>query len=149
MKFSAGDNLTDFVVIPVHMKSNVDGATLGRNQRAAEARELVAQLAGVRTRFNDRDIIIIGDTNCLSAGEDALGSYIQEGFVDLNAEDLPTFVTGTSPFDRVFVPTGQEEFRFGCQYTLIPSDRQAHERSLSDHFLILTTLRVMADDGTN
>ena len=149
VKFSAGNGLTDFVVIPVHMKSNVDGATLGRNQRAAEARELAAQLAGVRTRFRDSDVIIISDTNCLDAGEDALGTFVQAGFVDLNAEDLPTFVTGTAPFDRALVPRGQEEFRFSRQYALVPTDRQAHDRSLSDHFLILTMLRVMADDDTN
>lgn len=145
VKFSAGNGLTDFVVIPVHMKANT--ANTARQQRAAEARELAAQLPGVRTRFRDSDIIIIGDTNCLRANETALRVLSQAGFVDLNADDLGTFVTG-GPFDRAIVPSGQEEFRFSRQYTLIASDRQAHESSLSDHFLILTTLRVMADDDT-
>lgn len=148
LKFSAGNGLTDFVVIPVHMKANT--APTARSQRAAEARELAAQLAGVRTRFRDSDIIIIGDTNCLNSNETALSVLAQAGFVDLNARDLNTFATGgAAPFDRALVPSGQQEFRFSRQYTLVPSDRQAHNRALSDHFLILTTLRVMTDDDQN
>lgn len=127
------------------MKANT--APTARRQRAAEARELVAQLPGVRARFNDSDIIIIGDTNCLRANETALRVLSQAGFVDLNASDSGTFVDG-APFDRALMPSGQAEFRFSRQYTLIASDRAAHESSLSDHFLILTTLLVMADDDT-
>lgn len=144
VKFSAGNGLTDFVVIPVHMKANT--ASTARRQRTAEARELAAQLAGVRTRFRDSDIIIIGDTNCLNANETALRVLTQAGFVDLNALDLPTFFSGAAPFDRALVPRNQDEFMFSRQYTLVPSDRQAHEELLSDHFLILTALRVMQDD---
>ena len=148
VKFSAGNGLTDFVVIPLHMKANT--APTARQQRAAEARELVAQLGVVRTHFRDSDIILIGDTNCLRANETALRVFTQAGFVDLNAGDLGTFASGgAAPFDRVFVPSGQQEFRFSRQYALVPTDRRAHDDSLSDHFLILTTIRVMPDDDQN
>lgn len=148
VKFSLGSGKTDFVVIPVHMKSNVDGASFGREQREAEARALVAKLGNVRTQFGeDKDIIIIGDTNCLDANETALAQFRQSGFKDLNDSDQPTFVNSNgSPFDRIFVPKNQQEFRFSRQYSLISSDHDAHDGFLSDHFLVMTLFRVMPDD---
>jgi endonuclease/exonuclease/phosphatase family metal-dependent hydrolase len=145
VKFTAGAGRTDFVVIPVHMKSNVDGVQFGREQRQVEANALIARLNHVRTTLQDRDVIIIGDTNCLDAAEPALTAYIGAGFRDLNAGDRPTFVTG-GPFDRVLVARDQSEFRFSKQYVLAAADAEAHDRFLSDHFMILTPVRLAADD---
>lgn len=147
VKFSAGTNKTDFVVIPVHMKSNVDGASFGREQREYEAKALVAKIDDVRNHFQDKDIIIIGDTNCLNASENAITQFKQKGFKDLNEADLVTFVnSASSPFDRIFVPKDRDGFKFSRQYGLISSDHDAHDGFLSDHFLIMTLFRVLTDD---
>jgi predicted extracellular nuclease len=149
VKFSAGKGKTDFVVIPLHMKSNSDGVDIGREARAAEAAALVAKLDKVRQHFDDeQDIIIIGDTNCLDAAEDALSIYSDAGFVDLNAKDAITYrkASYASPFDRILVPAEQAEFKYTRQYVLTPTDPQTHLGSLSDHFLVKAAVRVLADD---
>jgi hypothetical protein len=121
------------------MKSNYGGVQAARQQRAVEAQTLIDRLEAVRTHFNDQDIIIIGDTNCLNADEDALEAIIDAGFTDLNAGDQGTFITG-APFDRVLVPTQQAEFRFSRQYILVSADVSDHDRFLSDHYLIQTAV---------
>jgi predicted extracellular nuclease len=145
VKFSAGTGETDFVVVPLHMKSNVNGTTFGRNQRRAEAASLVAKLGDVRTHFDDEDIIILGDTNCLNAGEAALQELEAAGFRDLNDQDRDTYRSG-SPFDRILVPDAQKEFRYSRQYVLAPTDAPAHDGSLSDHFLVMSIFRIEPDD---
>lgn len=94
VKFTTGNGRTDFVVVSVHMKSNVDGVQFGREQRTVEANALIARLDHVRSTLGDRDVVIIGDTNCLSADEPALEAFVGAGFRDLNVGDRPTFVTG-------------------------------------------------------
>lgn len=146
-RFSAGTGKTDIVAISVHMKSNADGEEFGRQQRAEEARRLVDQLPAVRTNFaGDRDLVILGDTNCLDRNEPALTSFSSAGFQDLNASDFTTFVSGRAPFDRILVPRNQPEFRFTRQYILRAADLDAHERSLSDHQMVIAAVRIMPDD---
>jgi endonuclease/exonuclease/phosphatase family metal-dependent hydrolase len=147
VKFSAGKGKTDFVVIPLHMKSNVDGVQFGKEQRKREAKALRDVLDKVRDHFKDKDIILIGDTNCLSASEEALQIFAAD-FIDLNAGDLSTFVTGKSPFDRILIPRGQPEFKFSQQYALVATNSQKHDQRLSDHFLILTVIQIDKDDDT-
>lgn len=50
------------------------------------------------------------------------------------------------PFDRVFVPEDQPEFRFSRQYVLIAADADAHDGFLSDHFMIVVPVRIQNDD---
>jgi predicted extracellular nuclease len=145
VQFSAGSGKTDFVVVPLHMKSNVDGTTFGKNQRKAEAASLAAQLGKVRSHFHDQDVILLGDTNCLHASESALRTLEAAGFRDLNAQDRSTYRSG-SPFDRILVPKTQNEFRYSRQYVLTPADPPSHDRSLSDHFLVLTIFKIGPDD---
>ena len=146
MKFSAGAGRTDFVVVVLHMKSNVDGLSRGKRQRAEEARVLAARLAALRTRLEDEDIILIGDLNCVDAREDALATFAAAGLRDLNAADTPTYRNGRSPLDRILVPDGQPEFRFARQYVLTPTDVGGHAGKLSDHFVVTAAFRILADD---
>lgn len=149
VKFSAGNGKTDFVVICVHMKSNVDGVQFGAAQRAFEAKALVAKLDTVKQHFKDEDVIVIGDTNCRNADEEAIKTFQQVGFLDLNAADFPTFVSSKAPFDRIFVPKAQPEFKFSRQYALVASNADAHNRWLSDHFLVMSVVKILDDDDDN
>lgn len=156
-KFSAGNGRTDFVVIPVHMKSNVrpsdpnraqgrSGAEFGAAQRELKALSLASKLPAVEAHFNgEKDILIIGDTNVLDRREKTVDVFLAAGFTDLNEQDASTFVRGNAPFDRIFVPN-QPEFAFARQRILVDCSPQEHEEFLSDHNLIMTTFRVKADD---
>jgi endonuclease/exonuclease/phosphatase family metal-dependent hydrolase len=148
VKFSTRSGKTDLVVIPVHMKSNADGEDIGRAARQAEAAALIPKLAAVRSHFQDDDVVVIGDMNCLEASEAALAILADAGFRDLNARDAVTYRKGqfASPFDRVFVPEQQAEFRFSLQYRLAPTDELLYQQRLSDHFLIKVAIQVLDDD---
>ena len=142
--------LTDFVLVSLHHKSNRrpkgKAANFTRLQRGLEAQTLVAQLAAVSAHYgSEKDLVLAGDTNCLDAGELCLRAYRAAGFRDLNLLDLNTHL-GNAPFDRFLVPHAQPEFRDSYQLGLTPSDRRHHDGQLSDHFLILTTIRLMPDD---
>lgn len=145
VKFQAGAGKTDFVLIAVHMKANVPTAVVGRKQRKKEAKALADKIPSVRTHFSDQDIVILGDTNILSSAEDTVTLIEDAGFEMLN-DNAGTFVGTNSPaFDRIFVPA-QPEFENSRQYILTPAAPEAHNEHLSDHFMILTSIRIVADD---
>jgi len=146
VQFTTGPGATDLVIIPVHFKANTDGEAAGRRYRSEEARRLAEGLNRVAHYFGDKDIIVIGDTNCLNRSEAALQTLGAAGWRDLNASDQATFRTGSAPFDRILVPRRQPEFRFSRQYVLSPGDPAAHFRAVSDHYVVMTTVRVMPDD---
>ncbi len=149
-KFRFGMDRTDFVLIPLHMKSNrpVEGAPEPVALRAAEARALAAQLNAVQRELDDKDLILLGDFNCLQSEEPALQTLLAEGFKDLNNEDAITYRTAKyrSPFDRILVPVGESEFRYSEQYILTPARGRKHFVRYSDHFLVLTAIRILPDD---
>ncbi len=140
MKFTCGDGLTDFVVVPIHWKSSWNGDF--REQRAREAAEITA---GLRVCFDDPDVIVIGDANCSSADEPAIKTMAEAGFVDLNRRDAPTHVGGR-PLDRAFVPADQPEFQRARFKVLPPRHREAFKRDLSDHYPIVLTFQADEDD---
>ncbi|GJE03746.1 hypothetical protein [Methylobacterium isbiliense] len=156
VKFAArpgGDELlrlTDFIVIPLHMKSNVGQRHIVMRTRAHEARTLVEQLPAVEAQFGSKkDVILLGDTNCKTRGEKAIQAFIDGGFEDLNEDDVPTYAIGNdAPFDRIFVPRGPDRktFWFSRQYIMRSASPLAHDRYLSDHFLIKTSIVVRRDD---
>ena len=153
VKFSAGEGKSDLVLIPLHMKSNRVDDTMpdlpATDQiRRQEAEALVAQLPAIKTHFHDEDIVLLGDLNCLSETEPALEAYKGAGFTDLNAANAVTYDKGMyrSPFDRILIPTGQPEFRFSNQYVLTPTSPRDHRRKLSDHFLVMTAVKMLKDD---
>lgn len=146
VKFSAGRGLSDFVMIPVHMK-----CCLAADQRAEEARTLVAALPAMRSYFRDDDVFIIGDANMFDGGETAAEVYREAGFVDLNAKDRATHVQGF-PFDRAFVPR-EPEFEgvgmrvFAREFLRARRLKVGHFRDgYSDHFMIWIDVKVMGDD---
>ncbi len=151
MKFSAGDNKTDVVIVPIHMKSNVTrrGDKISpTEQRQREAEFLAAALDTVKSRLSDLDIILIGDFNVCKSSEPAVKVLADAGYADLNCCDEPTMALSRAPFDRAFVSKDQPEFQeckvmvFRPRY-LSPRD---FNRLLSDHLLITIKVRVMADD---
>lgn len=149
VRFTTRSGKTDFVVVPLHMKSNRGGAEAARGTRAQEAQALVAKLPQVRQHFGgENDILLIGDTNCLNGAEPAIGLYEDAGFRDLNKTDVVTYRSSSyaSPFDRILIPLGESEFRYSRQYVLVPGDPSSHHARLSDHFVVLMTMRVMDDD---
>jgi endonuclease/exonuclease/phosphatase family metal-dependent hydrolase len=158
VSFSTGAGKTDFVVVPLHMKSNFDGEDVGREARAHEAHSLIEKLPLLRAHFGsdggggdggeEGDVILIGDTNCLEGAEPAIGLYEDAGFRDLNDADVVTYRKGSyaSPFDRILIPLGESEFRYSRQYVLAPADPSSHLARLSDHFVVMMTMRVLEDD---
>ena len=140
------ENKTDFIIIPVHMKSNFGGATRAKKVRHQEAITLMDNIDKVKTELDDLDIVIIGDTNCLGSFEKALEVITDNGFIDLNEYDAATYVDGKAPFDRIFVTEGQKEFLYSRQYIMVSSNANDHDKYLSDHYLIKTVIKIGRDD---
>lgn len=153
---AAADGKNDIVVISIHMKSNLrkPNTPLPTSRRAREAKALAAAFAKISTHFDDKDIIILGDTNCLKADEAALSTFKQLGLRDLNSKDASTYVSDLRfddddigpAFDHIFVPDDESEFKYSQQLILQPADRDAHDKMLSDHLLIMTSVQIMNDD---
>ncbi len=145
MKFTTGRGGTDFVMIVLHLKSNIEGP-MTETMRRDEATTLMQQLIAVREQYNDGDVILLGDTNCLSAQEPAAQIFARNGFRDLNAADLRTYFSG-APFDRIFVPQSQPEFARSVQTVFRPeTGLQEYRTRISDHFLVFTDVSVTQDD---
>lgn len=143
------DETRSFTLIPLHMKSNVGGATLNRLVRGAEAKTLCDAIDAARGTL-DPSLILLGDTNVLSNDEPAIETLVTRGFIDLNNNDATTFWSkdfGESPFDRMFVATGRPEFKYSRQYILKSSDLQLHDRLLSDHYMIKMSVKDYVDDA--
>ncbi|MFH1112906.1 MAG: endonuclease/exonuclease/phosphatase family protein [Pseudomonadota bacterium] len=148
MKFSAGEGKTDFVIIPVHMKSNSSGKEAAKRQRAEEAEQLTEALKDVKNRFSDSDIVIIGDTNVLESTEDAVKTYVKAGFKDLNAGDEPTMAMGSAPFDRAFVTVNQPELSRRKVRVFRPDwlTPMQFRKDLSDHYMVTIKIGIQPDD---
>lgn len=151
---SAGDwqelaEFRSFTLIPIHMKSNYGGVTPNRRIRGKEAETLCDAIDKVRDTI-DPSIIIIGDTNILNNIEPAIDTFVSRGFRDLNNNDATTYWSaqfGESPFDRAFVAIDRDEFRYTRQYVLRSSDLTAHDRFLSDHYMIKISIKDYVDDA--
>ncbi len=150
--FSAGAGKTDFLVMVVHLKANTTGNFA--QHRAEELRDLADKLPLLSKAFpGEKDLVILGDTNMLSAQEPGLAALAKKGFKDLNKADLDTHTSrGVQPFDRILVPNDQPEFA-GSSLEVF-SDFMKRERlsfaefrrRFSDHYIVVTEIRVMADD---
>ena len=131
------------------MKSNYGGGNIHPRKRAKEAQTLCAQLPWVAENV-DPSVIVIGDTNIKENNEEAIDHFIEAGFVDLNSSDRSTYWSqryGHSPFDRVFVAEDRDEFRYTRQYILQSADLKAHDRELSDHYMIKISIKSYVDDA--
>jgi endonuclease/exonuclease/phosphatase family metal-dependent hydrolase len=163
MKFSAGAGKTDIAVVVLHMKSNRPSDSNPKadpaDHRGQEADELIALTPKITERFdNERDIVLMGDTNCKAGAEPALTKFAKAGWKDLNAADEPTwFAPGgkfpPAPFDRVLVPADQPEFRASRQVVYRKQyfakrglDENGFRKRFSDHSLVYIDLAVTADD---
>lgn len=145
--FTMGAGKTDFVVIPIHMKSDYGGKFDAH--RADEARELMEELP---RRVTDGDVIIIGDSNADTHDEPAIGVFAGAGFTDLNSRDISTH-TRYGALDRVFVPANQPELKGRFFEVMSDEFRSKHglsidefKRNYSDHFMIVTTIAIGSDD---
>jgi len=152
VKFKAPGR-TDLVVVPLHMKANVGGATRPKQIREQEALALMEKLPEIHAALGDKDIVFIGDTNCLASSEPALKVFADHGFEDLNEADSGTYVSG-APFDRIFVPLPQSNFgdpertifTFSRQYIMVSANPADHDKYLSDHYLIKTVVSNRRDN---
>lgn len=150
MKFSSGRGKTDFVLIVLHMKADYQGDFA--SHRGEEAAALVGALPGVRARFRDGDVVLVGDTNCTAPHEAAIRAFEEAGFVDLNSGGRTTHWRGGAT-DRGLVPRDQPEFK-GSGFEVMSDsylgargiDAREYKRRYSDHYLVVTTVRVMDDD---
>lgn len=166
-KFSAGPGKTDFVVVPVHLKSNIGGKAT-EEVRAYEVELIQAGLDKLKAQHADDDLIVLGDTNMLRAGELAGSGFGAMGLKDCNDRDLGTHLAArpdekAAPFDRVFVAAKQPETAATCpangngkgalDFKIIrPADLQQgmtageFRRRLSDHLMVRAGICIMNDD---
>ena len=150
MFFSAGDGLTDFVIIPIHMKSNYGGDF--SVHRAAEAGVLATALPQVMSKFADYDVMVIGDTNSPNHDDESIRIFEEAGLIDLNDADASTYWRG-SALDRILVSADQPEFAepmfevfFDVYAQTKGIDLTDFKVRWSDHQMVVFTLRVMDDD---
>ena len=161
VKFSFGEGKTDVVFIPVHLKSNRNDAnpsdaTFTQKQRQAEVRVFAAQLKTIQDKFKDEDIVFLGDTNFLAVEDETPKILVNAGFKDLNSsEEGTTAAWGTgyssAPFDRIFVPKNQPEFKVSVQKihkTKNGTDDEIkdYKKRHSDHYLVSCVIEVGNDD---
>ncbi len=150
MKFSAGAGKTDFVVVVLHLKADYNGDFA--QHRKEEADVLVGALPAVRKQFHDDDVLLVGDTNCTGDHEPAIVALERAGYFDLNGSHRATHWRGGS-MDRELVPVSQPEFA-GHGFEVMSDsymskrgiDAREYKRRFSDHFMVVGTIRVMADD---
>ena len=143
------DEDRSIALVPLHMKSNYGGGTINPRKRAKEAKTLCEQLPWVAENV-DPSVVLIGDTNIKNNAEEAIDYFIESGFLDLNSSDRSTYWSqyyGHSPFDRVFVADDRDEFRYTRQYILQSADLEAHDRELSDHYMIKISIKSYVDDA--
>lgn len=136
-------------LISLHMKSNYGGVTQNRRVRGLEAETLCAALAA-RSAEIDESLVLVGDTNILNNAEPAIETFIANGFIDLNNTDSHTYWSPNypgAPFDRVFVRKDRPEFRYSRQYVMKSADLLAHDRFLSDHYMIKFSVKDYVDDA--
>lgn len=136
-------------IVPLHMKSNYGGVTQNRQVRKREAQTLCDALEAISGSF-DPSLIMLGDTNILRNDEPALETFVNRGYKDLNNNDAATYWSrdfGESPFDRIFIPADRLEFKYSRQYVLRSSDLEAHDRFLSDHYMIKMSVKDYVDDA--
>ena len=159
VKLSFGQGKTDIVFIPVHLKSNrnenVSDPDWTKKHRAAETAVLAAELANLKKALQDEDIVVLGDTNFLA--DDNLGSdnLVKVGFRDLNASDEGTTANwgegySSAPFDRIFVPLDQMEFKASVLKVQRPGttddEIRNYRRTFSDHYLVTCKVQITNDD---
>lgn len=161
IKFSFGEGKTDVVFVPVHLKSNrndskTSDALFTQKQRQAEAKVFVTQLKTLREKFKDEDIVFLGDTNILDTEDETPKILVDAGFVDLNQKDEGTTAAwgagySSAPFDRIFVPANQPEFKNAVQKvhkTKNGTDDEIKDfkKRHSDHYLVSCVIEVGNDD---
>lgn len=159
MRFVLGDGATDIVLVTVHMKADYNGDFAAH--RAREAAVLARAWPDIASEFAgsispERDIVIIGDTNCVQKNEPAFEEFAKAGLIDLatkgNAAPPPTHWRDGA-MDRVLVPGDQPEFA-ASTFEVISGrylrerdmDNRDFKRRLSDHFMVVTTLKSQRDD---
>ncbi len=160
VKFSFGENKTDVVVVPAHLKSNrndehPEDKDWTRKHRAAEAESLVAQLAALKSHFSDEDIVLLGDFNFLKDDDEGPQAIIKAGFNDLNDADEGTTTAwgegySSAPFDRIFVPASQGEFK-KSELKVFRSESdddsiREHRKRYSDHYIVTCEIEIGEDD---
>jgi hypothetical protein len=148
-KWKQFDEKRSLGIVPLHMKSNYGGVTQNRRVRHKEAKTICEVLKDLEGKI-DPTLILIGDTNILNNQEPAIETFIDNGFVDLNNNDGTTYWSAQykeAPFDRAFIPAKRPEFRYARQYVLRSSDLMAHDRFLSDHYMIKVSVKDYVDDA--
>lgn len=153
MKFRVGEassGRTDFVLVVMHMKADYQGDFAAHRREEAEA--LVGALPAVKKVFKDADIVLLGDSNCVGQHEEGIVAFEKAGLMDLNGGKLTTHWRGGT-MDRIMPVGDQDEFA-GAKMEVV-SDGYLRERRLSpadfkrrysDHYMVVTTVRVMGDD---
>lgn len=149
VKFETREKLNgekkSFIAVNLHMKSNYRDRR-AKYKRTLEAEELCRHLPWVIDQLGDESLVLLGDTNILGGWEKAIDHFADAGLDDLNAEDAATFAGGTAPFDRIFVSSHRDEFKYSRQYVLRSANESAHLDYLSDHYLIKTSLKAYVDE---
>jgi endonuclease/exonuclease/phosphatase family metal-dependent hydrolase len=167
LKLSAGAGKTDFLLLVLHLKANTMKVVDNEDDNMVQLRSLASfaahreeELKDLLSRFpqldkafpKERDVVLLGDTNMEKAREEGAALLENVGFRDLNPGLDTHTARGNQPFDRVFVPKDQPEFR-ASKLTVL-TDFQKYEKlsffefrkRYSDHYIVVTEVQVMDDD---
>lgn len=136
--------------------------------RQYEIELLLEGLSGLRSQHSDGDLMVLGDSNMLSADEPAGKLLANAGYRDCNTRDLGTHLPfrrsdRAAPFDRIFLSPTQPETSASClpkstgkqplDFKVVrPTEWQEgttnlqFRKALSDHLLVRAGICVRKDD---
>lgn len=144
LKFSAGEGRSDFVLLSIHMKAFAEKKT----QRLREFQLLWQGLSALEKRFQDKDILILGDSN-FSRSETTYRKSLSS-WQELNKKGLSTLTKSrfyeSAAFDKIIVPSRQPETARAKFFVHRTLKDYLHRKLLSDHFLVYTELTILRDD---
>ena len=116
----------------------------------------MTHLGALKQQFKDEDIVLLGDTNILGPDDETPKILVDAGFTDLNKKNVGTTAAwgagySSAPFDRIFVPSNQPEFKGSVQKvhtTKNGTDDEIKEfkKRHSDHYLVSCIIEVGNDD---
>ncbi len=145
--FRTGQGLTDFAVIPVHLKADYRG-----DYSAHRTEEIRLLLAALPSAHLDPDLVIIGDTNSATTAQPGIQALVAAGWRDLNEADMKTFWNG-GRMDRILVPAAQPEFATSTMTVATEGYLAARgltpeqfKQGWTDHYLVTADMRVLPDD---
>ncbi|HEU6437439.1 MAG TPA: hypothetical protein VE028_08300 [Nitratidesulfovibrio sp.] len=116
--FDAGPGTREFGVVVLHLKASKGVTSLAMQARTMEGELLLPGLRKQAVSNGLRDILVLGDLNTQDRTEPVLQMLADEGFIDCNPGDQPTFFgprgKTRKPYDRILLRGDDDAFAAAC-----------------------------------